>query len=57
MLFTEYFTYENPHYPISMDDKGHCMDNIFIEHLWRLVKYEKILPEEFETFPELLSGL
>ena len=42
---------------ISMDGKGRCMDNIFIERLWRSVKYEKILLEEFEIVPELLSGL
>ena len=42
---------------ISMDGKGRCMDNIFIERLWRPVKYEKIFLEEFETVPELLSGL
>ena len=29
----------------------------FIERLWRSVKYEKIFLEEFETVPELLSGL
>ena len=27
---------------ISMDGEGRCMDNIFIERLWRSVKYEKI---------------
>ena len=42
---------------ISMDGKGRCMDNIFIERLWRSVKYEKFFLEEFETVPELLSGL
>ena len=42
---------------ISMDGKGRCMDNIFIERLWRSVKYEKIFLEEFETVPELLAGL
>jgi putative transposase len=42
---------------ISMDGKGRCMDNIFIERLWRSVKYKKIFLEEFETVPELLSGL
>ena len=42
---------------ISMDGKGRCMDNIFIERLWRSVKYEKIFLEEFETVPELRSGL
>ena len=33
---------------ISMDGKGRCMDNIFIERLWRSVKYEKIFLEEFK---------
>ena len=33
------------------------MDNIFIEPLWRSVKYEKIFPEEFESVPELPLGL
>ncbi len=33
------------------------MDNIFIERLWRSVKYEKIFLEEFETVPKLLAGL
>jgi len=33
------------------------MDNIFIERLWRSVKYEKIFLEEFEAVPQLLSGL
>ena len=42
---------------ISIDGKGRCMDNIFIERLWRSVKYEKIFLEEFETVQELLSGL
>ena len=42
---------------ISMDAKGRCMDNIFIELLWRSVKYLKIFLEEFETVQELLSGL
>ena len=40
-----------------MEGKGRCMDNIFIERLWRSVKYEKIFLEEFETVTELLSGL
>jgi hypothetical protein len=42
---------------ISMDGKGRCMDNIFIECLWRSVKYEKIFLEEFETVTELIAGL
>ena len=42
---------------ISMDGKGRCMDNVFIERLWRSVKYEKIFLEEFETVTELIAGL
>jgi putative transposase len=42
---------------ISMDGKGRCMDNIFIERLWRSVKYEKIFLEEYETVTELIIGL
>ena len=42
---------------ISMDVKWRCMDNIFIERLWKAVKYEKKFSEAFETVPELLSGL
>jgi len=42
---------------ISMDGKGSCMNNIFIERLWGSVKYEKIFLEEFETVQELLSVL
>jgi len=50
-------THQTPDSIIAMDGKGRCMDNIFIERLWRSVKYEKIFLEEFETVPELLSGL
>jgi putative transposase len=28
---------------ISMDGRGRCMDNIFIERLWRSLKYEVVL--------------
>ena len=27
---------------ISMDGKGRCMDNIFVERLWRSLKYEEV---------------
>jgi transposase InsO family protein len=36
---------------------GRCIDNIFIERLWRFVKYKKIILGEFETVHKLLSGL
>ncbi len=31
---------------ISMDGRGHCMDNIFIERLWRSLKYEAVYLHE-----------
>ena len=34
---------------ISMDGKGRCLDNVFIERLWRSLKYEKVYLMEFET--------
>ena len=27
---------------VSMDGKGRCLDNIFVERLWRTVKYEEV---------------
>jgi putative transposase len=32
---------------ISMDGRGRCLDNVFIERLWRSLKYELIYPGEF----------
>jgi putative transposase len=42
---------------ISMDGKGRWMDNVFIERLWRSVKYEEIYLREHSTPPELKAGL
>ncbi len=28
--------------PISIDNKGRCHDNIFIDHLWRLLKHKEV---------------
>lgn len=38
---------------ISMDGKGRSLDNIFIERLWRTVKYEDIYKKSYETVQEL----
>ncbi len=35
---------------ISMDGRGRAADNIFVERLWRTVKYEDIYLQEYETF-------
>lgn len=42
---------------ISMDGKGRAMDNIFIERLWRSVKYEEIYIKEFQSVKELRESL
>nr|AJW29608.1 Transposase OrfAB, subunit B [Sphingomonas sp. JE1] len=42
---------------ISMDGRGRCMDNVFIERLSRSVKYECVYLHAFETGSELRAGL
>lgn len=42
---------------ISMDGKGRCMDNIFIERLWRSVKYEEIYLNDYESVDQLRRAL
>ena len=42
---------------ISMDGKGRWMDNVFIERLWRSLKYEEIYLREYSTLVALEPGL
>ena len=42
---------------ISMDGRGRALDNIFVERLWRSVKYEDIYLKHYETVPALERGL
>jgi putative transposase len=42
---------------ISMDGRGRYLDNIFVERLWRTVKYEDIYLKEYATVPALTAGL
>lgn len=42
---------------ISMDGKGRALDNIFIERLWRSVKYEDIYLKDYDSVPLLYAGL
>jgi putative transposase len=42
---------------ISMDGRGRVMDNIFIERLWRSVKYEDIYLKDYATVADLIEGL
>lgn len=42
---------------VSMDGRGRCLDNVFVERLWRSVKYEDVYLKCYERVPELESGL
>jgi len=42
---------------ISMDGRGRAFDNIFVERLWRTVKYEDVYLKGYESMPALLLGL
>lgn len=42
---------------ISMDGRGRFHDNIFIERLWRSVKYEEVYLHSYETVREARNGL
>lgn len=45
------------HCKISMDGKGRAIDNIFVERLWRSVKYEEVYPKCYATILEAKYGL
>lgn len=42
---------------ISMDGRGRALDNIFVERLWRSVKYEDVYLRGYASVSELLLGL
>jgi putative transposase len=42
---------------ISMDGRGRCLDNIFVERLWRTVKQEDIYLNQYSSMTELKTGL
>ena len=42
---------------ISMDGRGRAWDNIFVERLWRTVKYEEVYLKSYETVREARDGL
>jgi putative transposase len=42
---------------ISMDGRGRCFDNIFIERLWRSLKYEEVYVREYASVPEARAGI
>lgn len=42
---------------ISMNGRGRALDNVFVERLWRTVKYEHIYLHDYEDMDELYDGL
>jgi len=42
---------------ISMDGKGRCMDNVFVERLWRSLKYEEVYLKAYSTVAEAQTGI
>ena len=42
---------------ISMDGKGRCLDNVFVELLWRSLKYEEVYLHAYESVPEARAGI
>ncbi len=47
----------NKNIRISMDGRGRVFDNIFIERLWRTVKYGNIYIHEYQTITDVRQGL
>ena len=42
---------------LSMDGRGRAFDNIFVERLWRSVKYEEVYLKDYRDVPEARQGL
>jgi putative transposase len=42
---------------LSMDGRGRAFDNIFVERLWRSVKYEEVYLKDYRTVAEARDGL
>lgn len=42
---------------ISMDGKGRCIDNVFVERLWRSLKYEEVYLNAYDNLVEARAGI
>ena len=42
---------------VSMDGKGRYLDNIFVERLWRSIKYEEVYLKAYQTVAEARTGI
>ena len=48
---------EKANIKISMDGRGRALDNIFVEHLWRALKYENIYLNDYGSMKEVRDGV
>lgn len=42
---------------ISMDGRGRCLDNVFVERLWRTVKYEEVYLKSYQSVAQATASL
>lgn len=42
---------------VSMDGRGRALDNVFVERLWRSLKYEEVYLKDYRSVAELVAGL
>lgn len=42
---------------MSMDGRGRALDNVFVERLWRSVKYEEVYLKDYDTVPVAIQSL
>ena len=42
---------------VSMDGRGPCMDNVFVERLWRSIKYEEVYLKAYQNGTEAIKGI
>ena len=42
---------------ISQDGRGRALDNVFVERLWRSVKYEEVYLKDYQTVEQAVNGL
>jgi putative transposase len=48
---------KDPDIQISMDGKGRWVDNVFIERLWRSLKYEEVYLHAYDSIPQARDGI
>ena len=42
---------------VSTDGRGRCMDNVFVERLWRSIKYEEVYLKAYQNGTEARRGI